>query len=661
MREEPAKEQGGTVFADSIQNSLIPAELPCLFYLPSAHETDAGRQLSRAVHKETENRGLRLVLADPDEAVRYTLPWYAQQIYSSVAVLVHFCADWRKGAATYNPRVSLIAGLALGMGRPVFMLAEEDYADPLDYRDFLYVYSTPKACVDKGRGWLDTTLGTGSEPVHPERKLRLATELKSIRLGEPVAENEEEDLSTYFVETGSFLQVLEDRVTVFLGRKGTGKTANFFEAAKRLARDRRNVVCVIKPFSYEIDGLQRILAEYSERELQSYLTEALWKYLLYSEIAITVGNEIRNRPSAAVVGTPAEELLQYLDDPANDVLREDFAVRLERTVSTLGRASASVPDAKRSLSEALHQSTLQELRRLVKQAVAGKQRVAIVIDNLDKAWDASADLTALAHLLLGLLVATGSVRRDFGRSEFDLEPLSVSLAVFLRTDIFAHVSAAAREPDKIPTTTIEWKNWDLLFRIVEERFIAGREDAKVDDLWNRFIVRNVDAQPTRTYIAERLLARPRDLVYFLNEAIVQAVNSGHSTVNDVDLNRALAAYSQFAFEALLVEHGLATTDLEAVLIEIAGAPAIMERQDVLSRIAAAGVPESDAGEVLGRLRMLSVLGTEVTAGEFSFEENLQSVRIDGSRSRELETELGRPSRLCVHPAYRSYLSISEAP
>ena len=43
-------------------------------------------------------------------------------------------------------------------------------------------------------------------------------------------------------------------------------------------------------------------------------------------------------------------------------------------------------------------------------------------------------------------------------------------------------------------------------------------------------------------------------------------------------------YSQFAFEALLVENGITLSELEDVLFEFAGGSAIMIRSDALATI-----------------------------------------------------------------------------
>jgi len=121
-----------------------------------------------------------------------------------------------------------------------------------------------------------------------------------------VAENEADELDDYFIETASFDEVLDRKTTIFIGRKGTGKTANLLQAKARLARDKRNLVCVMKPFSYELDDVVTLMQRYQEKADLGYLIESLWKFLIYSEIANAAYAEIKQRPAGPAPGSPDE-------------------------------------------------------------------------------------------------------------------------------------------------------------------------------------------------------------------------------------------------------------------------------------------------------------------------------------------------------------------
>ena len=69
-----------------------------------------------------------------------------------------------------------------------------------------------------------------------------------------------------------------------VGRKGSGKTAIFLKLGSKLAENKRNLVCVIKPIAYDLEGVVSLLKKYKERDAKGYAIESLWKFLLYAEI-----------------------------------------------------------------------------------------------------------------------------------------------------------------------------------------------------------------------------------------------------------------------------------------------------------------------------------------------------------------------------------------
>ena len=352
---------------------------------------------------------------------------------------------------------------------------------------------------------------------------------------------------------------------LFVGRKGSGKTANMLQAAARLQEDARNLVVVIKPAGYDFSALLALLASLPG-EIKDYSIESLWRFLLQSELACTVIAAIESRP-VFVPYTEAElALLRFADEAPFD-LRGDFAKRFEDGVSYLQSSEIlsgqGITEGRDRLNEALHENAIRRLRKLLGPVLSGRERVAILIDNLDKAWDRRADLRPLAHLLLGLLGAVGRVSQDFEREDSWRQRVELSLVVFLRSDIYYYLQRTAREPDKIPTRVISWSNQDLLLRLLEERFLAVRPPGTApEELWSRFFSRTVRGVDTRQYLLWHVLPRPRDMVYICNAAVMAAVNSRSEIVEEAHILAAEMNYSQFAYEALLVENGITVAQLD---------------------------------------------------------------------------------------------------
>src|SRR6185437_393535 len=122
--------------------------------------------------------------------------------------------------------------------------------------------------------------------------------------------------------------------------------------------------------------------------------------------------------------------------------------RLERCIGELETASFDAAGGTEAYLQAvattLHSHLLRDLRIQLVRAVPRGARIAVVVDNLDKAWDRQNDLSVLAEFLLGLLRAANKIRQEM---KDELPGSIISLAVFLRADIFDKVQEVAREPD----------------------------------------------------------------------------------------------------------------------------------------------------------------------------------------------------------------------
>jgi hypothetical protein len=244
LRSRPDLEED-TLYDDLIEPELGASISASILYLPTLHNTDAAREIDRRLEFET-HRGVRLQTADPTESGLFPLEWYASKSHETSCTIVHFEALRRAKASVHNSRSALVAGLARGLDRPVLMLSEEEYSSPIDYGDYLQSYASARECKLLLDRWLREQNLEPKAGVRSQR-VRLASELRTLRFGEPVAENEVDTLSEYFIETSALDEVLATRNSLFIGRKGTGKTANMFQAAARLAEDVRNLVASSNP------------------------------------------------------------------------------------------------------------------------------------------------------------------------------------------------------------------------------------------------------------------------------------------------------------------------------------------------------------------------------------------------------------------------------
>ncbi len=640
-----------------------PQDPSGILYLPALHPSDPSRQLARVLDQR-RRQGFNVIAADPSESKIEPLSWYGERVYESACVVVHLESQRKARHKVHNARSAFVAGMAAGAGRPLLMLAEDDHEAPFDYQDLLRRYSNARDCAEVAESWI------AEAPVRPRSagetsgRRRLAVELRSLRFGEHVAENEVQELPGYFVETAAFGDLLAGGSAVFVGRKGTGKSANMYLAASDLQADARNLVVVMKPAAYDFAALSEYLASLSGG-LQAHAVEAIWKFLIFSEIAAAMVEELQTRPKYLPISAKESGFLRFLDS-APFAVSDDVATRIEsvvRWLSDAGVHGAGGMDERLRLSEAVHQEWIGRLRDQLAVVLREHGRVAVLIDNLDKGWERRADLDTLSRLLLGLLSAVGRVERDLEKAAGERKPpLEVSLALFLRSDIFSYLAAHhAREPDKINVRTVEWSDREVLLSILEQRFLASRpEGTEEAELWERFLPEAVAGLPARDYLVSRTLPRPRDIIYFANACVRTAIDRRHDRVTEDDVRAAEALYSQFAFEALLVENGITIGEIESVLLEFMAQPAVMEESEALGLIQRARISGIKEEQVMRRLKEMSFLGIETAQGRFEYPETGREAERAEILARKAAGGRAGAERVVIHPAYRAYLEVDEA-
>jgi len=663
-RDQPFLDLERTIYNDSIEPSLEPGEEATLLYLKSRYDTDA----SRSISKRVENPKIRVIVNDPKESSVEPLTWYGTKVYSVEGVACHFTGQEREGANLHNARYALIAGMSFGMGKKLLMLEQGTSFIPIDYRDLLRKYQTAQEAVNILDVWLKpiedawVTQET-SRKSHVASK-KLAVELKSFHVGEPLAENESDLLQDYFVETVAYNQALQGQNVVFVGRKGSGKTANLYKLSSKLGEGLRNLVCVIKPVAYELEGIVELIKRYKERDRKGYVIESLWKFLIYSEIAKVTVDRIRNRPTEHILEDEKDLISLY--EKFEDLLNEDFTIRLEKCVEKLIQTSdkeeiqQNVEQFRAAISEEIHRNVLGKLRSALGKALKKTHRVAILVDNLDKAWGRNSDFDHLSQFLLGLLAVADRIPGEFKKENSRRESVNLSLALFIRSDIFSHIKNQAKEPDKIPYSRLSWKDSELLLRVIEERFVASQgDDTPPSSLWDRFFVEDVNGVPIKTFIMKRILSRPRDLVFFVKSAVAKAVNRNHTKVEEADLVEAEKEYSQYALETIIVENGIRFGSLENILYEFAGAQQFVTEHELKTYFSRADVNASDFDELIAHLCELSFLGLEVDADDFRFAEDSQDFQKLAAQQRKHHGIKGRILRYSINRPFWAFLEIKD--
>jgi hypothetical protein len=300
FEQRPYEDLGNTLFQDLFNpKHILNVSVPHLLYLKSLINTDESSMLSQ----EIDNTKIKLITDDPDEVRVQTLSWYAENVLNAQAVVSHMLDELRStNKQLESLKYSFISGLAYGLGKPILMLAHSPYKAPFDYQDLLIVHDSVTTCITAYKEWIlpieqEHQIIVEKSKQTKRRQSGLST-LRIIQLGDSIAENEIAELNEYFIETSSYFDALNvGQYMIFVGRKGSGKTANLYRVAEELKLNKRNFVCIIKPVSYDLIGLLDILEKSISKTEKGFLFESLWKLLIYTQVANQFYFDLNNLPS----------------------------------------------------------------------------------------------------------------------------------------------------------------------------------------------------------------------------------------------------------------------------------------------------------------------------------------------------------------------------
>jgi len=428
--------------------------------------------------------------------------------------------------------------------------------------------------------------------------------LSMIRFGQQVAENEIDDLGTYFVETDHWRRLFAGEIDIVYGSKGSGKSALYFLLlAREDALLDRGILVAAGENPRGAPAFRDLVADPPTSEAEFMGLWKLYFACLLSDLFAEYG----------VSGPHATELRHALE-------QEGLVQRGRNLQTVLQGAFAYVKKAFRpsSIEAGVDVDPLTQLPRSFRGRITFREPVAEIAASGYRSVDQllttanealKAEGFAVWLLLDRLDVAfaeSGDLEQNALRALFrvylDLRVLdNVQLKVFLRSDIWDQITSAGfREASHIGRKmTIGWDRPSLLSLVVsraarnailQELLRTSREEAiQSSGSQERFFYRlfpdqvDVGSRKPRTF--DWMLTRtkdgtgrnaPRELIHFLNslrEVQVRRLEIGESPPEGESL------FSRGAFKDALPE--VSRTRLEQTIY--AEYPNLRTRLEALRR------------------------------------------------------------------------------
>lgn len=540
-----------------------------IFYITSKIKNQASLELT----EEINSLGLKLISDDASEVEYQTLLWYIKSILTSKNVIIHLVGYDKNESSNENAESSFFAGFACGLGRKVLLVAPSPFKAPIDYEDILIEYSSCHDCVDRTLDWI--IKGIEAKPaleVKEKATGDIQLNLLKLGIGCEIAEFERKDLLNYFIEIDAYHKAFSRNSSIFIGRKGSGKSAIFIKLESALNLDQKNYNVILRPDSDELLGNVELSTLYNNERSKNKFLKTIWQFVIFSKLILIINERLENKKEEFphYQFSDDESLIVDFVKSNKDLVSLNFYGAINK-IHEIYKGQRVIDNP--NVLEPFYTNYLGSLIRNVKQYFSKLKyfNIYILADNLDKSWDEKSDLNLQSSMIFNLLEYCGKILNEI-QSKENLDN-KIHTIVFLRKDIFDFILKVSREPDKLTIQSYEitWeRHLNLLRTVVDKRieYILGLHNTNdVNNIWDKYFDINDNKHPY-DIIENSVIYRPRDIIFFMSKLFEAAVNNSHEKVLKKDLDYAVDAYSNFLNKNLIAEMKAEFPKIENILIQL---------------------------------------------------------------------------------------------
>ena len=645
---------GRTTLYDQMGLATVREKPGTLYFVPARRAGDINDAIQGASRRSPLEEGS----IDHHDSDYDNLTSQAHAIAEAAVFVGFLVSDDVIGAAESNAQMMLFAGIAAGLGKRFVILAQQPQKRLLDLGEHLIQFESESEARAAYTEWLrDTAADIITNPT-PTRSIAPRGPLDGLFLGNLDA-RADFDLSSYFVQTPEYRQARNGDRHLFVGSKGSGKTAIYEMLSEEFAR-RQSVLVPIAPASFEFPRLAAVFEDQLSHAHWEFVYGSFWRYVIMTEIlrAISdrftsfllreVGGEspgVTSGSRGAASRSYALGLLTWLN--ANEeLLAMDFTTRVSTIVSQLGDVSGP-EDARRQRYENLLQSArMYEIQNHLRE-FSLRRHIHLLVDDLDRNW--SAHNESSQRLIIALLSSIHDLMDRIGET--------FTPSIFIRKDVYRWLLHDDPEILRRDPVELTWTE-EGLERMIADR-IKGRTESDIEEpreLWNTIFPTSIDGQATSMFIAERTLKRPRDVIQFCQKATEAAQRAGRTSISEDDVYLAWESTGEAILAQLEVEHRFSYQNIASATLALMGWPARLSWREARERLAGAGAAGLD-------LEWLPASGREVALFEALYAIGVVGVigpdmtRLYSERRafEDVRALLNERSTIEIHPALWRYL------
>lgn len=505
----------------------------------------------------------KIQVDDSSEMMSHKLIHLLKTINMSEIVVCHMVGTDYKGYDEINAHVAFLAGYALGRQKKILILQEQPADKMLDLHQVRREYKDRKDVIQILENWLNPMRQSRLKYLESERRTKERVNLReelSFTLGKSAAELDV-ILDDCFINTDDYLAAKNFKNYLFIGRRGSGKTANFFQLSKNFRKNSRHIVVDIMPSKLQLlSSIDKLYNHIGQGHITA-LFEMFWQYVLLTEIAIQCQkyeashNIFMDNPKPFFDVAKLLEAHIYTDSPFDMRFNELIDHFCDLTLQSKSDDLRSV------ILQNFYKEYFPKMQTAIKD-ISHNHPIILLIDNLDSDWDTK-NMPGISAMINSLFDVMNRINSShiFG---------NCNVICFLRTDIYQISSKFDSDFDKRQPKILKWDS-NLLKTLISERIAAakGLIEEDYDKLWESIFGNNIDSLGSSfSYILERTMLRPRDILTFCT-IILETLHKNKKNIVDMQImHESELLYSEYLLRSIRQEYRIGYPDIQDICLEV---------------------------------------------------------------------------------------------
>jgi hypothetical protein len=500
---------------------------------------------------------------DASEIISHKLIHLLKMINASELVICHMVGTDYNGYDEINAHVAFLAGYAMGKHKKVLILQEQPSDKMLDLQQVRREYKNRKDAVQILDKWLAPIKKERLELLSEERKSNeydAIHESLSFTLGKPAAEYDSA-LDDCFIMTDDYTAAKQLKCHLFIGRRGSGKTANCLQLSKDFKKNSNNIVVDILPSKLQLASAIDTLYTRVGQTGATALFEMFWQYLILTEIAIQCQRFESSNNIFMSDPKPFYDVRKLLQD--HIYTDTEFDGRFNELINRFCDLAlqAKSDNIRAEVLRNFYKDYFPKMQIAIKN-ISDLHPIMILIDNLDKDWD-SQNMISVSAMINSLFDVMDKININhlFG---------NCNVIAFLRADIYSISSKYDSDFDKRQPRILAWDP-DSLKALVCERIASAKGLVETDNekLWVSIFDNNIEPfGDSFNFIVSRTMLRPRDILTFCTIILDNLNNDNVTAINSKIIDKSEIAYSQYLLLSIRQEYLIGYPNIQDVCADV---------------------------------------------------------------------------------------------